>query len=120
LLHFFLAIPALQLSLQGDLLVHLMEQPEMQEPPSCLAPHQLQGLLDAATRSSSIAASPHIDVVGEGVLAGQMDRRSLLQLVMAATCMDAEVRAVRSAPGMLSLASLSLSICVGLAAVYAV
>ncbi|KAF6252370.1 Spc98 family-domain-containing protein [Scenedesmus sp. NREL 46B-D3] len=75
----------------GDLLVHLMEQPEMQEPPSCLAPHQLQGLLDAATRSSSVAASPHIDVVGEGVLAGQMDRRSLLQLVMAATCsMDGE------------------------------
>jgi hypothetical protein len=40
-----------------------------------------------------VSASPHIDVVGEGVLAGQMDRRSLLQLVMAATCnMDGEVR----------------------------
>jgi hypothetical protein len=78
--------------LQGDLLVHLMEQPELQDPPSCLAPHQLQGLLDAATRSSSVAASPHIDVVGEGVLAGQMDRRSLLQLVTAAACsMDGKV-----------------------------
>jgi hypothetical protein len=82
-----------------------MEQPEMQEPPSCLAPHQLQSLLDAATRSSSVAASPHIDVVGEGVLAGQMDRRSLLQLVMAATCsMDGEVReAMSAASGVLSL-----------------
>lgn len=67
----------------------------MQEPHSGLAPHQLQGLLDAAMRSSSVAASPHIDVVGEGVLAGIMDRRSLLQLVMAATCsMDGEVRGV--------------------------
>ncbi|WIA09445.1 hypothetical protein OEZ85_008849 [Tetradesmus obliquus] len=71
---------------QGDLLVHLMEQPEMQEPHGGLPPHQLQGLLDAAMRSSSVAASPHIDVVGEGVLGGIMEHRSLLQLVMAATC----------------------------------
>lgn len=76
---------------QGDLLVHLMEQPELHEPPSALAPHQLQGLLDAALRSSSVAASPHIDVVGDGVLAAQMDRRSILQLVTAATCHDAQV-----------------------------
>lgn len=66
---------------------------------SSLAPHQLQGLLDAALRSSSLAASPHVDVLGGGVGGGdgggggggvgvlgvRVDRRSILQLVTAAT-----------------------------------
>lgn len=68
------------------MLVHLLEQPELHGSPSHLAPHRLQGLIDTALRSSSVAASPHIDVVGEGVLSGVMDKRSILQLVTAATC----------------------------------
>lgn len=71
---------------QGDMLVHLLEQPELHGTPSGLAAHRLQGLLDTALRSSSVAASPHVDVVGEGVLGGVMDKRSILQLVTAATC----------------------------------
>lgn len=74
------------LPLQGDMLVHLLEQPELHGTPSGLAAHRLQGLLDTALRSSSVAASPHVDVVGEGVLGGVMDKRSILQLVTAATC----------------------------------
>eukprot|EP00878_Enallax_costatus_P017723 GHUV01018620.1.p1 GENE.GHUV01018620.1~~GHUV01018620.1.p1 ORF type:complete len:416 (+),score=150.65 GHUV01018620.1:1476-2723(+) len=70
---------------QGDMLVHLLEQPELHGTPSGLPAHRLQSLLDSALRSSSVAASPHVDVVGEGVLGAVMDKRSILQLVMAAT-----------------------------------
>lgn len=55
-------------------------------PLSALAPHQLQGVLDAALRSSSLAASPHVDVVADGALAIKVDKRTILQLVTAATC----------------------------------
>ena len=58
---------------------------ESPTPLSSLAPHQLQGLLDAALRSSSVSASPHVDVLADGVLAIKVDKRSLLQLVTAAT-----------------------------------
>lgn len=74
--------------MQGDFLVHLLQSGEAGGPStslSGLAPHQRQGLLDAALRSSSLAASPHVDVVGDGALALQLDRRSILQLVTAAT-----------------------------------
>jgi hypothetical protein len=54
-------------------------------PLAALAPHQLQGLLESALRASSLAASPHVDVVGEGALAIRTDKRSILKLVMAAT-----------------------------------
>jgi hypothetical protein len=54
-------------------------------PLSGLAPHQLQGLLDAALRSSSLAGSPHVDVVADGALAIKVDKRSMLQLITAAS-----------------------------------
>jgi len=57
---------------------------DLSQPLAALPAHQLQELLDTALRSSSVAASPHIDVLGEGVLTPVMDRRSLVQLVTAA------------------------------------
>jgi len=71
---------------QGDFLVHLMEQgdAESSAPLSSLAPYQLQGLLDAALRSSSVAASPHIGVITDGVLSIKVDKRTIVQLLMAA------------------------------------
>jgi hypothetical protein len=56
---------------------------------SALAPHQLQGVLDAALRSSSLAASPHVDVV-DGAVAIKVDKRSILQLVTAATVSNSQ------------------------------
>lgn len=78
--------------LQGDFLVHLMEQGDAESPAPLhsLAPHQLQGLLDAALRSSSVAASPHVDVVTDGALVIKVDKRSILQLVTAATVSTAQ------------------------------
>jgi hypothetical protein len=66
--------------------VHLLESAESGPSTalSALAPYQLQGLLDAALRSSSLAASPHVDVVCDGALAIKLDTRSVQQLVMAA------------------------------------
>jgi hypothetical protein len=73
--------------MQGDLVVHLLAQSELHGPPSNLPPHRLQGILEAALRASSVAASPHAEVLlGEGVLSAAVDSRSLLQLVTAATC----------------------------------
>lgn len=71
--------------LQGDFLVHLLEAGDAESPAplSALAPHQLQGLLDTALRSSSLAASPHIDVLAEGALVIKADKRSILQMVAA-------------------------------------
>lgn len=57
---------------------------ESSAPLSSLAPHQLQGLLDAALRSSSVAASPHIGVITDGVLSIRVDKRTIVQLVLAA------------------------------------
>lgn len=76
---------------QGDFLVHLMESGESESstPLSALAPHQLQGVLDAALRSSSLAASPHVDVV-DGAVAIKVDKRSILQLVTAATVSNSQ------------------------------
>jgi hypothetical protein len=72
--------------LQGDFLVHLLESAESgpSTPLGALAPHQLQGLLDAALRSSSLAASPHVDVVCDGALAIKLDTRTVTNLVLAA------------------------------------
>lgn len=61
-------------------------------PLAALAPHQLQGLLESALRASSLAASPHVDVVGDGALAIRMDKRSILQLVTAATVSNSSSR----------------------------
>eukprot|EP00775_Hariotina_reticulata_P011046 gene11046-11201_t len=71
---------------QGDMLVYLLEAAEadLSQPLAALPAHQLQELLDTALRSSSVAASPHIDVLAEGTLTAVMDKRSLVQLVMAA------------------------------------
>jgi hypothetical protein len=62
---------------------------ESSTPLSALAPHQLQGVLDAALRSSSLAASPHVDVV-DGAVAIKVDKRSILQLVTAATVSNSQ------------------------------
>lgn len=68
------------------MLLHLLEagDAELCQPPAALPGHQLQALVDAALRSSSVAASPHVDVLGDGVLAAVLDKRRLVQLVTAA------------------------------------
>jgi hypothetical protein len=63
-----------------------------------LAPHQLQGLLDSALRSSSVAASPHMDVLGEGALSIRWDQRSVMKLVQALDPARAHGAAAAAAP----------------------
>lgn len=89
-----LTSPPAPSSFQGDFLVHLMEvgEGDASTPLAALAPHQLQGLLESALRASSLAASPHVDVVGDGALAIRMDKRSILQLVTAATVSNSSSR----------------------------
>jgi hypothetical protein len=84
-------LPCCHILRQGDFLVHLMESGETESstPLSALAPHQLQGVLDAALRSSSLAASPHVDVV-DGAVAIKVDKRSILQLITAATVSNSQ------------------------------
>lgn len=93
--------PRAPFSCQGDFLVHLMEvgEGDASTPLAALAPHQLQGLLESALRASSLAASPHVDVVGDGALAIRMDKRSILQLVTAATVSNSSSRGAQQVGG---------------------